>query len=165
LQKNKYIVISILAALLACSAISVAAAQEPSQADPTQPNSIPPTPALQSSKPVEGDQYAPGVGAATTTGPDGITTNIANVTSPMPLIDGKDIASSDVDGNGSSQATTGQNGDSLQEPGNGEVVPIYALYENTADNSSTAAAATAVGLVVAALAMGAVGIVCLGKHS
>jgi hypothetical protein len=162
LLKNKYVVISILAALLASSVISVAAAQEPSQVDPTQPNSVPPSPALQPSRPVEGDQYTPGAGAATTTGPNGVISTIANVTSPMPIVDGKDVSTNDVDD--TNQATTGQNGDIVPEPGNGDVVPIYTVYENTDDHSSTAAAVTAVGLVVAALAMGAVGIVCLSKH-
>jgi hypothetical protein len=45
----------------------------------------------------------------------------------------------------------------------GDVTPIYLIGKNSADTSD-AAAATAVGLVVAALSMGAVGIVCLSKH-
>lgn len=160
MQKNKFVVISILTALLVSGALSVAAAQETPQVPPTQPNYIPPTPTIQSNGPVEGEHYVPGVGTATITGPDGVTTTITNVTLPAPIYQTDDgVPAFDANGNG--QATTGQNGDVAQEPGAGEVVPIYAVYENPTDNAATI---TAVGLVVAALAMGAVGIVCLGKH-
>jgi hypothetical protein len=161
LQKNKLFVISILAALLVSCALSVAAAQEVPQLDPTKPVSSSPAQPISPSGPVEGDQYVPGVGTATTTGPDGVSVTVANVTLPMPLVQDKDVPASDVNGN--TQSITGQNDDGIApEPGNGEVVPIYAVYENTAVDNS--AAVTAVGLVVAALAMGAVGIVCLSKH-
>jgi hypothetical protein len=167
LQKNKILVISILAALLVSGALSVAAAQETPQVAPTQPDSIPPSPALQPSRPVEGDQYAPGVGSATITGSDGVTTTVENVTTlPAPIYEKDGVPAFDVDGNG--QEITSQTGNDepiyiAPQPGMGEVTPIYLMGENSADTSGPAAA-TAVGLVVAALSMGAVGIVCLSKH-
>jgi hypothetical protein len=190
LQKSKIFVISILAALLVSGTLSITAAQEIPQVPTPSGDVISYAPRTQG-EPAPQIEYAPtiniplpkediisyvprpqgqpvpSVASATITGPDGETTTVANVTLPAPIYEKDGIPAFDVNGNG--QAITGQNGSDepiyiAPRPGMGDVVPIYALNESTADNSSPAAAATAVGLVVAALAMGAVGIVCLSKH-
>lgn len=188
--KNKLVVISILAAILVSGALSVAAAQELPQvptpsgdvisyAPRPQPDIAPtienaPTINITTPKmdvisyvPRPQGQPVPSVSSATTTGPDGVTTTIANVTLPAPIYQTEDgVPAFDVNGNG--QEITSSNGSDepiyiAQQQGMGDVTPIYLMGENTADTLG-ATAATAVGLVVAALSMGAVGIVCLSKH-
>jgi hypothetical protein len=181
-------VISILAALLVSCALSVVAAQEvpqvptpsgdvisyaprvqgqPMPSIENAPTTITPTPKADviSYEPRPEGQTVPNVGSAISTGPDGVTTIVEGVkTLPAPVYEENGIPAFDVNGNG--QEVTCQGG--LEEPiytapqpGMGDVTPIYLIGENTADTSG---APIAVGLVVAALAMGAVGIVCLGKH-